>query len=290
MSTFTFDFSALETPIDQIEVSTASGPYAKTQQYPCAHCGGTGKYQGVRRHQERSDCFACNGKGYFLTSEANRKKARAQRIERKSRKEANNAATAKAQIVAAIGEAGYQWLVAATWSSFYQDLLGKAVKYGELSEKQLACIVNGYAKQQVRDAERNAARAEREANAPVIDLTRIGELFASAQSNGLKKPALVINGLRVSLAPANGKNAGCLYVKDRGDYAGKISPEGKFFAIREARAEIAQELQALAADPLAALTAHGHNTGQCSCCSRLLTNEESVRLGIGPICRARWGL
>ena len=77
---------------------------------------------------------------------------------------------------------------------------------------------------------------------------------------------------------------------DNGDYAGKISPEGKFFAIREARAEIAQELQTLAADPLAALTAHGHQTGSCSCCGRLLTNEESVRLGIGPVCRVRWGL
>ena len=284
------NFFDLEDDFDAVPVREGKGPYAKTEQHPCGHCGGTGLYRGVRIHQEREDCFACRGKGYFLTSEADRKKARIQRVERKAKKEANNAESAKAQIVAAIGDAGYQWLVNATWSEFYQDLLGKARKYGELSEKQLACVVRGYAKQQERDAARNAARAEREANAPVIDLTRIRELFDSAQSNGLKKPALVINGLRLSLAPANGKNAGCLYVKDSGDYAGKISPEGRFFAIREARAEIAQELQALAADPLAALTAHGHNTGQCSCCGRLLTNAESVRLGIGPVCRVRWGL
>jgi len=284
------NFFDLEDDFDAVPVREGKGPYAKTEKHPCGHCGGTGLYRGVRIHQEREDCFACRGKGYFLTSEADRKKARIQRVERKAKKEANNAESAKAQIVAAIGDAGYQWLVNATWSEFYQDLLGKARKYGELSEKQLACVVRGYAKQQERDAARNAARAEREANAPVIDLTRIRELFASAQSNGLKKPALVVNGLRVSLAPANGRNAGHLYVKDSGDYAGKISPEGKFFAIREARAEIAQELQALAADPLAALTAHGHNTGQCSCCGRLLTNAESVRLGIGPVCRVRWGL
>ena len=284
------DFSDLEDDFDAVHTTNSTGPYAKTEKHPCGQCGGTGLYRGVRIHQEREDCFACRGKGYFLTSEADRRKARAQRAQRKEKKQADNAARAKAQIVAAIGDAGYQWLVAATWSEFYQDLLGKARKYGELSEKQLACIVKGYAKQQERDAARNAARAEREANAPVIDLTRIRELFDSAQSNGLKKPALVVNGLRVSLAPANGRNAGHLYVKDSGDYAGKISPEGKFFAIREARAEIAQELQALAADPLAALTAHGHQTGQCSCCNRLLTNAESVRLGIGPVCRARWGL
>ena len=284
------NFFDLEDDFDAVPVREGKGPYAKTEQHPCGHCGGTGLYRGVRIHQEREDCFACRGKGYFLTSEADRKKARIQRVERKAKKEFQNACNGERQIKAAVGDAGYQWLVAATWSEFYQDLLGKARKYGELSEKQLACVVKGYAKQQERDAARNAARAEREANAPVIDLTRIRELFDSAQSNGLKKPALVINGLRVSLAPTNGKNAGCLYVKDSGDYAGKISPEGRFFAIREARAEIAQELQALAADPLAALTAHGHQTGQCSCCGRLLTNAESIRLGIGPICRGRWGL
>lgn len=283
-------FADLEDDFDAVPTTTSAGPYAKNKQYPCQHCAGTGKYQGVRIHQDREDCFACRGKGYFLTSEADRKKARIQRVERKAKKDFQNACNGERQIKGAIGEAGYEWLVAATWSDFYQDLLAKARKYGELSDKQLGCIVKGYTKQQERDAARNAERAKREADAPVIDLNRIGELFDTAQSSGLKKPALVIKGLRLSLAPKNGRNAGFLYVKDNGDYAGKISPEGKFFAIREARAEIAQELQELASDPLAALTAHGHQTGRCSCCSRTLTNKESVRLGIGPICRDRWGV
>lgn len=284
------NFLDLEDDFDAVPTTTSAGPHAKTEQYPCGQCGGTGLYRGVRIHQDREDCFACRGKGYFLTSESDRKKARIQRVERKAKKEFQNACNGERQIKDAIGDAGYQWLVAATWSDFYQDLLAKARKYGELSEKQLACVVKGYAKQQERDAARNAERAKREADAPVIELTRISELFDTARSNGLKKPALVISGLRLSLAPENGRNAGCLYVKDNGDYAGKITPEGKFLAIREARAEIAQELQTLAADPLAALTAHGHQTGNCSCCSRLLTNAESVRLGIGPVCRVRWGL
>ena len=285
------DFSDLEDDFDAIPTTSSTGLYAKTKQYPCGHCGGTGKYQGVRVYQERSDCFACRGKGFFLTSEADRRKAK---LTRQAKADADRAKKREAgieQLTAALGEQGYQWLAnAGNWSQFYGGLHSKALQYGSLSDKQLACAVSGWAKQQARDAERAAAKAAREADAPVIDLTRIRELFDAALESGLAKPALVINGLRLSLAPANGKNAGSLYVKDSGDYAGKISPEGKFFAIREARAEIAQELQALAADPLAALTAHGHQTGQCSCCGRLLTNAESVRLGIGPICRGRWGL
>jgi len=46
----------------------------------------------------------------------------------------------------------------------------------------------------------------------------------------------------------------------------------------------------VAADPLAAAIAHGKETGQCSCCGKTLTKQESIDLGIGPICRQKWGL
>lgn len=266
--------------------SSASSERTK---YPCPHCAGSGKYQGVRVHQDKSECFSCKGRGYFLQSLEARAKAKASRAASAAKKAADNKAAAIEQITAAVGEAGLQWFSnAGSWSQFYGDLYSKALQYGSLSEKQLAAVVNGYAKQQVRDAERAAAKASREANAPVIDLTRIRELFDAAQESGLLKPALIIGSLKLSLAPHTGNNAGCLYVKDNGNYAGKINPYGKFLAIREARAEIASELQALAADPLAALSAHGHQTGQCSCCGRPLTNPESVKLGIGPICGGRW--
>ena len=32
----------------------------------------------------------------------------------------------------------------------------------------------------------------------------------------------------------------------------------------------------------------GQETGTCSCCGRTLTNELSISLGIGPICREGW--
>jgi hypothetical protein len=257
--------------------------------HTCPHCLGSGKYTGVRVHQEKEECFSCRGRGYFLQSPEARAKAKASRQARLDKKAADNRSAAVEQITAAVGEAGYQWFAnAGSWSSFYGDLHSKALQYGSLSEKQLAAVVSGYAKQQVRDAERTAAKASREASAPVIELSRISELFDAALNSGLLKPALMIGALRLSLAPATGNNAGSIYVKDNGNYAGKITPAGKFLALREARAEIAAELQALAADPLAALSAHGHATGQCSCCGRPLSNPESVRLGICPICGGRW--
>ena len=49
------------------------------QQFPCQQCAGTGFYQGRRVHQEKEHCFACRGKGYFLSSAADRRKAAGQR-------------------------------------------------------------------------------------------------------------------------------------------------------------------------------------------------------------------
>jgi hypothetical protein len=118
-------------------------------------------------------CFACQGKGYFLTSAADRAKAKASRDKSKASKQQANADAGLKQLLEALGAEGLQWLTNATWSDFYQDLLGKAKKYGSLSEKQLACVVNGYAKQQARDAAKNAA-------APTFDLVKINKLFATA--------------------------------------------------------------------------------------------------------------
>lgn len=46
----------------------------------------------------------------------------------------------------------------------------------------------------------------------------------------------------------------------------------------------------LAADPLKALGDMGKHLGFCIMCSRPLSNDESVALGIGPDCRKRLGL
>lgn len=51
-----------------------------------------------------------------------------------------------------------------------------------------------------------------------------------------------------------------------------------------------QKVQSVAEDPYAAAKLYGQQTGSCSCCGRELTNSLSIELGIGPICREKFGL
>ena len=54
--------------------------------------------------------------------------------------------------------------------------------------------------------------------------------------------------------------------------------------------DLIQRVQSVAADPYAAAQLYGQQTGSCSCCGRELTNSLSIELGIGPICREKFGL
>ena len=122
------------------------------------------------------------------------------------------------------------------------------------------------------------------------------EVFTNASASGLKSPTLVVGNLRISLAKAHSKNPGHLYVNLNADewddrtYLGKISPAGEFFSVKACTAELFEEIKTLSGDVFAAAVAHGKKTGRCCCCNRELTNEESVELGIGPICRGKWGM
>lgn len=60
------------------------------------------------------------------------------------------------------------------------------------------------------------------------------------------------------------------------------------FPVRDP-ARRASILTAIAADTHAALMRYGQECGVCGACGRTLTDEESRRLGIGPVCRAKGG-
>jgi hypothetical protein len=53
--------------------------------------------------------------------------------------------------------------------------------------------------------------------------------------------------------------------------------------------ELIAILESVAENPLKAAKLHGMQTGNCACCGRKLTNKESIRLGIGPICIQKFG-
>ena len=261
---------------------------------PCFKCRGSGNWRPGYR------CFKCKGTGklYYKTSPE-------VRAEQKRRRNAK-----KQEIADAKTAAGAKWLddnadvatylkeEAGKVNNFAISMLASLNDWGRLTEGQENAVRKGMARK-TEWAEKNktesATRDARTADAE-LDLTGLLNAFAAAVENGLKAPKLTVGNLRITRAKDNSRNPGYLYVgTDAPDYEdrvylGKISPAGEFFAGRDCTDEIFNDVKKLSGDVLAAAQAHGALTGNCSCCNRALTNEESVRLGIGPICRAKWGL
>lgn len=101
------------------------------------------------------------------------------------------------------------------------------------------------------------------------------------------------NDIPLLFQPANvnarPENQGAIYVKDERDetYLGKIK-DGKFYRSRACSDEqYAAVIEACKAPEESAI-AFGKKFGSCSCCGRVLTNDLSIELGIGPICRGKF--
>lgn len=276
------------------------------KELPCPKCGGKGYvvmgYVNIQKYR----CYKCAGTGRVAPSKRKpldmspeaierRQKAGIKRRANKVKKAVDhNAATAEWE---KSDELGIFLRSAADWSEFAVNMLNAHHKFGEFTEKQEIAIRSMKAKVD--------ARGDREADADLSsgNLEDIFKIFTKAIESGRKRPVLriavledpndddsdVSGHLKISLAPAGGKNAGHLYVKLDDDYQGKIDPDGKFFAIRDAEDGIAEVLVAIADDPLAKAVLYGRKTGNCACCGRELTNQDSIDLGIGPICAEKWG-
>ena len=256
----------------------------------CPACKGSGRFRSYTGRIV-GECFKCKGKGklVFKTStetrakatEARATKADQARIELQDRKAAWVRDNAEA----------FAWMREKEESfDFAASMLEAFNRYGRLTDNQLAAVLRCMA----RDAERAEARkrdaAERAANAPAVDVSVIEKAFASAQANGIKRPRMMLDGIKFSLAPAHGRNAGALYVVRRSDdqYLGKIM-DGRFTRARDCTAEQEAEIVRIASNPHAEAVAYGQRTGVCCICSRELTNHASIDAGIGPICATKYG-
>lgn len=227
----------------------ATGAVPET--FPCQSCGGSGIWRGGRNQNGESKCFACKGAGRFKTSAGDRYKARAARTQRKAAiiSEAQEATVAEyAAEIAALRDF-------ASWSSFAADLLAKFTRYGSLTEGQAQAIRSMMAKQAERKQQRAAEAAPKSG---AVDVERIKAMFAKATASGLKKPHFVADGIEFSAATS------------------------------AAPADTLARLAAVAADPAGEAIRYGRLTGRCSCCSRPLSDPESVAAGIGPICSSKW--
>lgn len=70
----------------------------------------------------------------------------------------------------------------------------------------------------------------------------------------------------------------------RAEKVGSVKPDGW-----SANILAPNLLRCIAADPREAAARFGREVGECSCCGSPLTNAESRKLGIGPVCAAKFG-
>jgi hypothetical protein len=250
----------------------------------CQKCRGSGIYYGRSRHGQK--CFTCKGVGRFTfrTSPEQRAKARAQAHASKVRKvEAAVAGFAESHPEAAA------WIAAKRGGFGFAQAMHEAVeRYGHLTDKQMATVERLRAADAERDAARAKARAEREANAPVMDLSRVAAAFQSAFDKGAKRVSLRLAGFKFKPAKATGANPGAIYVTQGETYLGKVQ-DGRFKRSFECTEVLEQEIVGLAADPETAAIAYGRQFGVCAICNRDLTDPESVQRGIGPVCAEKFG-
>lgn len=256
----------------------------------CPSCRGSGVFTSWSG-RVLGDCFKCKGRGFrmFKTNAADRAQKRVQAADRKVAAAVSSWENFQAQhpLEAA-------WIQGSMGSfDFARSMYDAIAKFGSLTERQLAACTNAATKFNAARAARQAAQEQALAAAPVVDMTKIEAAFASALGAGLRSPKLRIGKLVLSPAKVTSKNAGAIYVKGgeafEAPYFGKIF-EGKFIKSRDCDAATEALIIEAAKDPLAAAVAYGRETGSCSCCGRELTNKISIDLGIGPICRAKWGL
>jgi hypothetical protein len=254
----------------------------------CPKCRGTGKFMSYSG-RVLGDCFACKGKGSktFKTAPETRAAAR------------QRTAIAKAEVVAD-HQAELKWLsdtlarrdrLPASYATMLQDFETRLLNGRELTDGQMAVVQKGMARSAQWAAEREQKQASQDT---AMDVTAIRTALQ------VRKKVMIAE-FTFSLAPDHGNNPGAIYVKDRGQYVGKIARDASSFRpARDFDQSRLPALQEVMANPGEAVRADAERRAKmllddptlsipCGCCGIMLTNPESIRRGIGPICAGKWG-
>ncbi len=170
-------------------------------------------------------------------------------------------------------------------SSFAADL---AAKFNRLSEKQYA-----WAHKLACDSLNQQAESAEDANSEP-QFNRLFSVFQAAKSRGLKRLTLRLSGVNVK---PNRDNTALWVTSQTETEEGSYGPQPKYLGKvtpNRLDSRLSDDVKAVlleaASDPLTAAVRYGKETGSCSCCGRDLTNPQSIELGIGPICREKFGL
>lgn len=178
--------------------------------------------------------------------------------------------------------------LASAGSEFYQSLLHDYHRHGGLTLAQIETL-------------RERPLTTPAAFAPMpreVNVTHLEKAFAHARSKGTAQPSITLFGFKFMPADpqrAQPANRDAIFVTQQapkgdpgGAYLGKVL-KGEFHPSRLCTDALSRSIRDAMDDPYKAAVEFGHMTGQCSVCMRPLSNPESVKLGIGPICRAKFG-
>ncbi len=201
------------------------------------------------------------------------------------------------------------WLAAgwANGNDFARSLIAGCARYGGLTPRQLAAVqrnlpapaavnppdVTESLRSQV--VETGTAAVVIAPPPVIIEAGPLRSALDAAAASGLRKVRLTLGDLEFRRG-FNGRlrnTEGQILVYRRADgrwsYVGKIAADGRWLG--QEPAGLVDQIRETCADPRAAASAHGHDTGYCACCRRLLTDPPSVMAGIGPVCirRFNWG-
>ena len=251
----------------------------------CKKCSGTGKWTSYSGYTTRT-CFACKGVGFheFKTDSATRAKARERSVVVKASKEED-----RLTAFAMEHDAEYVWIMAsAPTFSFAQNMLDAIKKYGSLTERQLASVQKCIISNAERAMNKALEQAQRVETAPEVNLGALADAFNSALSKGNKHPRLRLDSFVFTPAPMSGKNGGAIYIKEDGQYLGKVIGN-KFLKVRECSQEQEQRIIEASVDPKGFAIKYGRMLGACSVCGKTLKDPESIEMGIGPICAGKMG-
>lgn len=201
------------------------------------------------------------------------------------------------------------WIEAKASSfDFAASLFGAVLRHGDLTANQYDAVERCIQRDKARDAQRAAAPTAPAAD-DTVDQTTIREVLRTRRK-------VTIAGFSFSLASSAGRNPHAIYVKDAGQYVGKVLLGGtRFLAGRDFDPARLPTLKAIFADPGEAvradaaerariLAAHAARQAEqaaaglpveapitvpCGCCGRTLSDPVSILRGIGPICAGQWG-
>ena len=179
----------------------------------------------------------------------------------------------------------FMWLEeSAQTFDFARSVFQSLKRYGGLTPNQFATVQRLCAQAETRKAQ-IVAKSQ---SAPTVDIGAIAQSLSRAHTAGLKTPKLRLDSFVFSRAPDSGVNAGAVYVKEAGEYLGKIVG-GKLFALLKVSKETEERIIDVAKDPMNSAIAYGKKFGRCAMCNRDLTLEESVDRGMGAHCAKKYG-